>query len=220
MTLRLRPAPSPSLVGLALLLVLQLGGCAALSALDVVTREPPRLFSLRPATDFDNTLPEVDGTLAVEVPTATAGLNRARIALRPTPTRLDYYGGVQWVDVVPVMVQNLLIESFDAADSIDVLGRSAVGLRANYALLTDLRDFQAEYPNGPDGPPVVHVRIQARLVRLPRRVPVAATSVESAVRPRGSSAEAIVLAFDEAFGEAVQELVEWTVRQIASQEAS
>ena len=213
----LRPRAPGSLLGLALLLLalLQLGGCAAL---EVVSREPPRLFNLTPKSTYDESLPQTDNTrLTVEVPTATAGLNTARIPLRPTPTTLDYYAGAEWIDVIPVMVQNLLIESFDNSDAIDVLGREAFGLRADYALLTNLREFQAEYPAGPEGRPQVRVRLQARLVQLPRRVQVAATSEEAVVPAANASVDAIVTAFDQAFGRVAGRIVEWAVREIASQ---
>ena len=221
MMLRLRlPAVRRLPFGLALvLLVLQLGGCAALDALEVISREPPRLYNITPKSTFAPDLPTVDARLIVEVPTATAGLNTARIALRPTPTTLDYYAGGQWIDVMPVMVQNLLIESFDNSDRIDVLGRETVGVRADYALITHIREFQAEYPNGIEGPPEVRVRLQVRLVELPRRTHVASTSAEATVRARQVSTDAVVLAFDEAFGRTVKEIVEWATREIAAHEA-
>jgi len=100
--------------------------------------------------------------------------------------------------VVPVMVQNLLLESLDNAGKLDVIGRGVVGVRADYALLTHVREFQAEYDE--DGVPVVRVRLQARLVRLPRRTSVASTSEEFVVPAGGTSMPAIVRAFDEAFG--------------------
>lgn len=186
-----------------------LGACAAL---ELATRQPPRLFQVTPKSTFPDDLPEVGSRLAIEVPTATAGLNTARIALRPTPTTLDYYAGASWVDVVPVMVQNLLIESFDNTDRIDVIGREVVGVRADYALLPHIREFQAEYENGL---PRARVRLQARLVELPRRTSVASTSTEAVVRAQDPSMEAIVRAFDEAFGAATKELVVWTMQQLA-----
>ena len=222
----LRPRPpaarrrSFGLAPLVLLLVavLQLGGCAALDALQVITREPPQLFNITPKSTFAPGLPTVDARLAVEVPTATAGLNTSRIALRPTPTTLDYYAGAQWIDVVPVMVQNLLIESFDNSDRVDVLGRETVGVRANYALITHIREFQAEYPRGLEAPPEVRVRLQVRLVELPRRTHVASTSAESVVRARTGATNDVVLAFDEAFGRTVGEIVEWAIGEMAAAE--
>jgi cholesterol transport system auxiliary component len=189
-----------------------LGACAA--ALQLATADPPRLYDLTPKSTFANDLPQVPGRLSVEVPTATAGLNSARIALRPTPTTLEYYAGASWIDVVPVMVQNLLLESLDNTGRIDVIGREVVGVRADLALLTHVREFQAEYDSA--GPPLVRVRLQARLVRLPRRISVAATSEEFAVRARNTSVPAIVEAFDEAFGKALKRIVEWTVVEAAA----
>lgn len=205
------PRPDPRALA-AMAVCLLLGACAAL---ELATREPPRLFQLTPKSTFADDLPEVESRLSVEVPTATAGLNTARIALRPTPTTLDYYARASWVDVVPVMVQNFLIESFDNTDRIDVIGREVVGLRADYALLPHIREFQAEYAS--PGPPTVRVRLQARLVRLPRRVSVAATSAESVVQAADSSMDAIVRAYDEAFGAVVKDVVEWSLRELAAQ---
>lgn len=196
----------------ALALCLVLSGCAA--ALQFASREPPRLYQLTPKSTFPDDLPDVrDERLTIEVPTATAGLNTARIALSPTPTTLEYYAGASWIDVVPVMAQNLLIESFDNADRIDVLGREVVGVRSDFALLPHVREFQAEYRDG--GVPQVRVRLQARLVRLPRRTSIASTSASAVVRANGTSQEAVVQAFDEAFGQAAKEIVEWTLQQVA-----
>jgi cholesterol transport system auxiliary component len=188
-----------------------LGACAA--ALQLAAPPPPKLYSLTPKSTFEDDLPTVNARLSVEVPTATAGLNTARIALRPTPTTLEYYADASWIDVVPVMVQNLLLESLDNTGKLDVLGREVVDVRADYALLTYVREFQAEYDG--KGPPNVRVRLQGRLVRLPRRTSLASTSEEFSVRAEDTSLPAIARAFDEAFGKAAKRLVEWTIRQIA-----
>jgi cholesterol transport system auxiliary component len=197
---------------LALCGCILLGGCAA--ALQLATAEPPRLYDLTPKSTFIDGLPTVSGRISVEVPTATAGLNSARIALRPTPTTLEYYAGASWIDVVPVMVQNLLLESLDNTGKVDVLGREVVGVRADLALLTHIREFQAEYDTA--GAPQVRVRIQARLIRLPRRTSIAAVSEESVVRAKNTSLPSIVDAFDEAFGKSLKRIVEWTVIEAAA----
>jgi cholesterol transport system auxiliary component len=205
--------PSSPGLGRALVMAvcLALGACAA--ALELASPDPPRLYELTPKSTFADDLPEVEARLSVEVPTATTGLNSALIALRPTPTTLEYYAHASWIDVVPVMVQNLLIESFDNADRIDVLGRGVVGVRAEYALLTNIREFQAEYDGA--GAPKVRVRLQARLVRLPRRISLGSTSEEVVVQAEDTSMSAIVRAFDQAFGKVTKRLVEWTIRRSA-----
>jgi cholesterol transport system auxiliary component len=194
---------------------LAVGACTA--AIELARPDPPRLYALTPKSTFADDLPAVNSRLSVEVPTATAGLNSSRIALRPTPTTLEYYAGASWVDVVPVMVQNLLLESLDNSGKIDVLGREVVGVRADLGLLIHVREFQAEYEGG--SAPQIRVRLQARLIRLPRRTSLAAVSEEFVVDARNTSLPAIVSAFDEAFGKALKRIVEWTLKEAAAARA-
>jgi cholesterol transport system auxiliary component len=202
-----------SYLGLAACCVL--GACAA--ALNLAAPDPPRLYALTPKSTFADDLSDVSARISVEVPTATAGLNTARIALQPTSTTLEYYAGARWIEVVPIMVQNLLLESLENAGKIDVLGREVVGVRADYALRVHIREFQAEYSDGE--PPMVRVRLQARLLRLPRRTSVAANSESFTIPAANGSLPAIVTAFDDALGKALRRLVEWTVQEIAEDEA-
>lgn len=196
-----------------LVLAAWLPGCAALElAGEFAGREPPRLFQTRAPTTFEAELPTLDRSLVIESPSATPGLNTARIALRPTPTTFDYFGGAGWSEVLPVMVQGVLIDAFEHSGGIDVFGPDLVGLRADYALLTEIRDFQAEYEDARSAPRV-RVRIQTRLVRLPRRASIASTSVLRVVPAAGTGIEEIVDAFDRALADAARELVAWTLTE-------
>lgn len=180
---------------------------------------PPRLFELTPKSTFDDNLPGAGGRLTIDVPTATAGLNTARIALKPSPTQFEYYAGARWVDVVPVMTQTLLLESFDNSERIDVLGRAAYGLRADYGLVVNIREFQAEY-QGEEAPPDVRIRFQIRLVTMPRRTPIASTSVVGLATAESRKLNDIIEAFDLAFGRAARDLVDWTIRRAADTKRS
>jgi cholesterol transport system auxiliary component len=87
-------------------------------------------------------------------------------------------------------------------------------VRAELALLAHVREFQAEYDGA--GPPQVRVRLQARLIRLPRRRSLLATSEEFVVDADDTSLPAIVNAFDQAFGKVAKRIVEWAVREAAA----
>jgi cholesterol transport system auxiliary component len=115
------------------------------------------------------------------------------------------------------MVQILLLESLDNSGKIDVLGREVVGVRADLGLLIHVREFQAEYEGG--SAPQIRVRLQARLIRLPRRTSLAAVSEEFVVDARNTSLPVIVSAFDEAFGKALKRIVEWTLKEAAAARA-
>ncbi len=181
-------------------------GCAATG---LFRSDPPQLYTLSPKSTFDPGAPTVDWQLLVEVPVAAAGLDSPRIALRQTATTLDYYADVAWTDRAPAMVQTLLVESFENSGNIISIGRQSLGLRADYRLKTELREFQAEYLS--EGMPTVRVRINAKLIRTRSREIIAGLTFEDIQRSTDTNMDALIFAFDEALGEVMQELVEWTL---------
>jgi cholesterol transport system auxiliary component len=185
---------------------LWLSGCTGLP----LDKPPPRLFVLTPKTTFPADLPKVDWQLSVDPPIAQASLNTSRIAVHHTPISLDYYQGANWVDTAPKMLQTLLVESFESTGKIVGVGRQSVALRADYNLVTELREFQAELDKGEF--PIVRVRLNVKLVRFPQRVIVATTSKEVVTPAAGSRIEDVVNAFDESLGKALKAIVSWTLR--------
>jgi cholesterol transport system auxiliary component len=59
---------------------------------------------------------------------ANAGLNTTRVTLRSTATQLEYFARSNWIDRAPLMVQTLMIESFENSGRIISVGREAVGV--------------------------------------------------------------------------------------------
>jgi len=183
-----------------------------LSACGVIPRvnEPVNLYTLTPKTTFPEGLPPVDWQLVVEMPVAAASLDTPRIALQRTLLTFEYYAEAAWTDNAPAMVQTLLIESFESTGRISAVGREAIGLRPDYILKTDLREFQAIYREG-NPAPTVWVRMNAKLVAMPeRRIVISETF--SAERPAaGGTLAAVVGAFDEALGEVLKQIVTFTL---------
>lgn len=176
------------------------------------TNDPPKLYTLTPKSTFDPDLPRVNWQLTINLPNADAGLNTARIALRQNALSLEYYARANWIDTAPQMIQTLLVESFENSDKIVSVGRQSVTLRADYNLITDLREFQAEYIN--DGPPRVRVRINAKMVRMPQRTIVGTETFQFVEQATRSDLEAVVYAFDVALGKTLKRLVEWTLTSV------
>lgn len=178
------------------------------------TSTPPRLFVLTPKSTYPQDLPAVDWQLTVDVPIAQAGLNTQRIAVRRNPVSLEYWARANWIDTAPIMVQTLLVESFENSGRIVSVGRQSIALRPDYVLITELREFQAEYFD--DGPPQVRVRLNAKLVQMPERVIIGATTAERLARARvgrgRSELHAVVDAFDEALGKVLKQVVIWTLQ--------
>ena len=170
---------------------------------------PPRLFRLTPKSTFDSGLPTVDWQLVIETPVAPAGLDTTRVALHRNLTELEYYARANWTDLAPGMVQILIVESFQNSGRIVAVGRESIGLRADFVLKTELREFQAEYLQ--PGPPQAHVRLNAILVKMPAREIVGSTRIDRTEPAQADTMSNIVGAFDAALGGALKELVTWTL---------
>ena len=197
--------PAPSLMA-ALLCTLLLAGCA-----NVIPGRgiPPKLFSLSPKSTYSAGLPTVNWQLVVEVPITAETLDTARIALSRDRYTLDFYGNARWAERAPVMIQTLLVESFENTEKIVAVARQATDLRADYVLKTDLREFQAELSG--DSQPTVRVRINAKLVKMPERIIIASFKSERAVEAESGNLIDVVRAFDTALGKVLKQVVEWAL---------
>jgi cholesterol transport system auxiliary component len=176
-------------------------------------REPPRLFVLSPKSTYDPGLPKVEWQLAIDAPLAEAGLASSRIALRQSPLSIEYFARAAWTDTAPSMVQTLLVESFENTGKIVAVGRQSIALRGDYVLVTELREFQAEY-NGKPNAPQVRVRLNSKLIRMPQRVIVANHTIESLQPAQNGSLESVVAAFDDALGKVLKRTVEWCLTAV------
>lgn len=172
--------------------------------------EPPQLYTLTPKSTFDTALPAVDWQLIVERPITSAGLNSQRIALQRTPVTLDYFAHANWTDAAPQLIQSVLIESFENTGKIKAVSRESTQLRPDYVLQSELREFQAEYDR-PNAPPLVRVRLNSKLIRMPDRSIVGSETVERTVRAENGDMASIVLAFDDALGKVMKRIVEWAL---------
>ena len=177
-----------------------LGGCGVIPKVN----EPIPLYTLSPVAQFGRTLPKVDWQLVVGTPVASADLNSTRIALTRAPGVIEYFAKGAWADYAPILLQDKLIESFEASKAIVSVGRDAIGLKPDFVLQSDLRDFQAEYSGET---PTAHLRLAAKLVRMPDRRIVANILTEQKVAAAGNSLPQIVDAFDRAAGQAFEEVV-------------
>jgi cholesterol transport system auxiliary component len=185
---------------------LLLGGCQLINAAE----EPTDLYTITPKSTFEPDMPAVFWQLAVEEPNASAYLNTSRIAIAQSATSSDYYAKTGWTDRAPLMVQTRIVDSFENSHKIVAVARESIGLRANYVLQSDLRNFEAMYIYGK--PPIAHVRLVAKLVRMPDRQIIGVGSFERCVRARADKVPKVVEAFDQALGSVMKRLVAWTLR--------
>jgi cholesterol transport system auxiliary component len=187
------------------------GGLALAGCSSVIGQQPPQLYVLTPKNTWDPDLPKVDWQLLVEVPVAPQSLDSARIVLSNSSTTLDYFADAAWVDRAPVMIQGLMVESFENTGKILAVGRDTSGLRADYILNLELRNFEARYAN-PASPPKVYVRMDAKLVKMPERVIIGNLNVAYESDAERNATDNIIGAFNDALGRTMKRIVQWTLR--------
>lgn len=170
---------------------------------------PPREFRVTQTSTFSEELPEVDWSLMVERPNALRSIDTQRIA-RTSGVEIEHYAGATWVDRPPVMIEPLIIQSFRSSEAIGVVVDRRASIRPDFLLQTDLAAFEAT--ETASGPPDVRVAMSATLIRMPRREVVGTTHIARTVTAQATSLQAIALAFDDALGEVLKQLVEWTLR--------
>jgi cholesterol transport system auxiliary component len=177
-----------------------------LAACNVIpeVNKPLNLYSVSPQVAAVANPPALDWQLVVAEPKAGADLATNRIALSRAANRIEYFAEGVWSDAAPALVQSKLIEAFEDVVPQLAVGRDSAGLKPDYILQSELRDFEAAY-NGGAGEAVV--RITAKLVKMPERKIVKSISAEARQAASGSGLPAIVAAFEIALGNVFNELI-------------
>lgn len=202
-------------IGFMLMLCFGLSACAGLGRLQSVST-PNELYALTPKSTFSPNLPTLDQQIVVEEPSATATVSTDQIAVQPTPLRVQYLPRARWVDRAPLIIQALLIESFENTNRVPAVGSSGIGLRADYYIATDVREFQASLSNSedPDSPLEVHVRLNIKLIDAQEDRIIGSRSFSEKFIATSDEAADVAEAFDEALGDAMRDAVEWSIRRI------
>jgi cholesterol transport system auxiliary component len=190
-----------------LLLVLPLAACSSLLN---VQRTPFTIYSPKLAAPAATaSAPRVDWQLAVETPLASDALDTTRIVVMPSPGVIEVYPGARWSDSAPALLRNLIVQGFEDSQRIVGVGSAASGLRADYALAIEVRDFQLEMNAGTHA----EIRLQVRLLDYTTNRVLAARTFDAQAPAATTDAAAAFGAFQDALNRIVPELVEWTLRE-------
>ena len=197
---------------LSLLAVLALSGCAAITSISDATT-PLEAYSLRAPTEVPAVQGSLQRDLVIETPEAGGALDTDRIMIRPGPFQAAYLPGVRWTDNAPVMLRTLMLRGFADTNALRYVGRRPIGGMADYTLISELTDFQAELGPGEDTA-VARIRLTARLVREDDATILGTRNVETTVAIPSTEADAVVAGLDAATRSALRELSTWTLRRI------
>jgi cholesterol transport system auxiliary component len=200
-----KPAVPSSRAGLACACLLALGACGV-----IPKREPTVIYEpARPAAVQHADWPQVNWSLVVAKPVASALIDNDRIAVRPASGEITVYKASAWTDPAPDLVQNALLRRFEDSGKILSVSRPGAGVRGEYQLQTDLRTFDSVYTS--PGRAEARVEIYARLVSTADGQVVAARAFSESEAAASEDVSAVADAFSRALGRATENIAGWTL---------
>lgn len=202
-----RPAAPLALMLSALL---SLGGCAGLGggpALDA--------YELRAPSEGPVARRSLARDLVVELPEAGPALDIDRILIRPNPLQAQYLPRVRWTAPAPVMLQTLMVRRFEDANAFRFVGRRPLASTGDFALVSELTDFQAELREGVAGA-LVRVRLTARLVREQDAAVLASRSFQVVLEAESLETLALLGVFNAATETLLVELSAWVLGRLGA----
>ena len=182
--------------------VLGLAGCG-------INAPPARKLVLTPVVSFPQSPRRVNWSLVVDEPNAGRQLDTTQIAVMDGSYQVRYYAEAEWADAAPVMVRDLLVQSFRNTGSLPIVGSTRLSLSADLMLISTLMKFQVEA--GPGNTQQAVVAIEAALLRQPRRNPIATARFDRATTIGEAALEHVGAAFNESLGDVMRRIVMWTL---------
>jgi cholesterol transport system auxiliary component len=169
--------------------------------------ESAPMYELEPAHTPIGAVPRVTWQMTVVLPEAPDSLDTMRIALEQPGGRLDYYANATWQDRLPFLIQSALVEAFEASGHMPAVGRDTEGLKSDYLLVSDIRDFNARYDT-PDAAPVAVVRMVAKVIAARTRTIVLSVDAHSEIQAAQNSVPSVVEAFNQALANVQTKIVQ------------
>ena len=173
-------------------------------------REPTAIFEpTRVSSAPDASWPQANWSLLVMKPAASAMLDNDRIAVRPAQGQITVYKAAAWTDTAPDLVQAALVRRFEDSGKILSVARPGSGVRGDFQLQTELREFESVYVSA--GRPEVRVEIYAKLIKTGDGSVVAARAFRQTAQPATEDVASVADAFGAALSRASDEIVGWTL---------
>lgn len=198
--------PAPALSALVLSTTLLVAGCSTL-----VSTPAPTTYDLTAPRDV-SARGNSRAQIMVAEPTALQAINSDRILVHSGNGQISYLPGAQWADRLPLLVQARLIQTFENAHRIGMVGRPDDKFTPDALLVTELRDFQIETGTAP----MAVVTVAARVVSQKSGRIVAADLFSARVPVAGLTGQQASNALDQALRRVLGEVMGWTTSRAST----
>jgi len=179
--------------------------------------EPNALYRLEFAPASEGVRSENAVPIVIDQIAAPRALSRARVVVVREGS-VGYMARAAWISPAPMLVHNQIVDVFLAEVPQLAPVRGEDGVRARYRMQLELRHYEAIYDQDVMSAPMIHVRLQARLVDRETRRIIGLRQIHEEVRASGNRQGAIVTAFSQATNAVVRELAIWAVDEVNTNE--
>lgn len=182
-----------------------LAGCALL-----VPEPAPSVYDL---TIGDAVIAAAGATrsqILITEPKVLSSLDNDRIVVKPSNSRIAFFGAVRWSDRLPRLVQLYLSRAFAGTKGARAVGLPGDGLVIDHQLLFDLRAFQVETVGNNF---VARVEINVRILN-DKTGRVISNETFTAATPAKDDPVSAVSALNAALDDVAGDLITWVYRKI------
>lgn len=186
-------------------LMLGLGGC-----LSSVLPEPAPADSIYRLTPISQTQQPAEDAMVVRVdrPTAPKVLMGQKVVVSPDGRRLAHAGQARWAQAIPDLIQSSFFDMLGTRPGIEAVLPTS-GARTDTRVHLTVRNFEAQFDQGPESAPLAIVQYKATLSDAATRNLIGTYDVRKTARAYAPSVSAIVEAQDKANADALAEIADW-----------
>ena len=187
-----------------------------LSACSILPDPAPAKVVYRLNVD-DTVVPARDNAPVVRVdrPGSSTVFNTRNILVSPDGRRMRQASGAQWVQAIPLMVQDSIVDSLgQVPDLVGVLPSS--GARTDTRIHLVIKNFEAQFDQGETAAPIAVVNYTVTLADASDRRLIDTFATSHKVRADTINVSEIVEAMEEANSRAMGDIVNWL--QVSAQQ--
>lgn len=155
--------------------------------------------------------PPAPASLRINTPHAGIAASASRILVNPEGEQISAYKGARWSDPATALLREHLTRAFNFSRAVEQVSNDDHSLHADYHLMSDLRQFQVTYV---DGPPRAVIELDARLIDPSTRRMLASRTFTIEERLNDTDVPSVVQAFGSATDRLESELIGWTRDQL------
>ncbi|MEP4052420.1 MAG: ABC-type transport auxiliary lipoprotein family protein [Litorimonas sp.] len=156
--------------------------------------------------------------IRVDRPAATQIFNSSDIVVTHGGQKLSAIAQAKWSEATPVLIQDAMIDALESSPQFIGLIPTS-GARTETRVHLVVKNFEANFDNGPESAPLAVVQYRVTYARADDRSLLGTHSVRETVRASSINVSSIVSAIEQANDAAMVDIVAWLEGQKAGNES-